>query len=81
MTALGPIGRSVGDLKLILENSFGHSHKYDSYCMNSSFNQKLYNDTVNNKRLKIAYLLEDEFSGCSIPIKNTINEVVEFLKL
>lgn len=35
---------------------------------------------MNNKKLKIAYLLEDKSMGCSPAIKNTVKEVKEFLE-
>ena len=35
---------------------------------------------MNSKRLKIAYLIEDEYSDASISMKNTVQEVVNFLR-
>ena len=73
------MGKSVTDLKLILENSFGHVYKYDPYRSTEFFSEKIYQETISKKKLKIAYMLGDEFSGVSLPIKNTVIEVKDYL--
>ena len=70
------MGRSVEDLKLVLENSFGHVWKYDVFCSRVKFDEKVYLDTYKSKRLKIAYIMEDEFSGVTVSTKNTMNETI-----
>lgn len=46
MSSIGPLGRSVSDLKLALEAQFGHVYKYDPVAANMPFNQDLYKETI-----------------------------------
>jgi len=55
----GPMARCVEDLKMFHEVCFGNLWNYDPWSLKIPFDKKLYNDTLNSKKLKIAYLEMD----------------------
>lgn len=61
----GPMARCVEDLKMFHEVCFGNLWNYDPWSTKIPFDKKLYNDTLNSKKLKIAYLEMDLDNGCA----------------
>ena len=52
----GPIARSVDDLLLVLRYAFANTWKHDPLCSKAVFDEEMYQETLNKKKLKIAYL-------------------------
>jgi len=77
---LGPLGKCVDDLALILNEIYG---QFKRDCRNCPlpFNKTQYNEYSNtSKKLKIAYILDDEYCEVCPAVKNCLQEVVKKLE-
>jgi fatty acid amide hydrolase len=78
-SAIGPMGRSVDDLILVLQQYLGHVER-NPLKSPMKWDQTVFENTKKTRNLKIAYILDDEFCETAPGVRKIVKDVVEKLK-